>query len=205
MNAIKTTFKGVEYKSRFEADIAYSLDKIGWEFMYEPVSILLPNCGIHYIPDFYVPAIRLWIESRGYESEKGEAQIQSFAKYIKNEWVQFVHGGSYLDYENIVDKFDKDIKNKNTKNTKQDYLVIKPNNIMFYEGDYRFGNGGSETACIIKCEKCHCPSLIGESGWYGCRYCNWSDGNSHIKEIEYFTNAEEFKKAAIIVSDWSKQ
>lgn len=80
--AIPTLYKGIQFKSRFEADVAMLLDKLGWKYEYEPLSFLLDN-GQHYQPDFWLPKLRLWLECRGYDSEKGEMQLDGFAKWIQ--------------------------------------------------------------------------------------------------------------------------
>jgi hypothetical protein len=78
--AIPTTYKGIEFRSRLEASVAQFIDRAGWTWEYEPKSFLLPS-GIHFMPDFRVQKSRgrsLWVESRGYESEKGITQLNEF-------------------------------------------------------------------------------------------------------------------------------
>ena len=79
MKSIVTIYKGKEYRSRLEADMAWVIHRIGHEYEYEPHSFLLPVSGVHYLPDFYVRRLGLWIEARGYETAKGEMQIREFA------------------------------------------------------------------------------------------------------------------------------
>lgn len=79
--SIRTIYNGREYRSRFEADTAKWLDsRDQWTWEYEPCSFLLPS-GIHYMPDFRAVdqrSQRIWIECRGYTTEKGETQIREF-------------------------------------------------------------------------------------------------------------------------------
>lgn len=77
VQAIPTTYHGITFKSRFESNVAFLLDLLGYTWSYEPQSFLLDN-GLHYWPDFWLPGPRFWIESRGYIGEKGEAQVQGF-------------------------------------------------------------------------------------------------------------------------------
>lgn len=51
IKAIPTVYRGVEMRSRLEADVAFMLDGLGMDWHYEPCSLLLPN-GQHYRPDF---------------------------------------------------------------------------------------------------------------------------------------------------------
>jgi hypothetical protein len=84
IRAIPTAYRGIEFRSRLEATVAQFLDRIGWGWSYEADSFLLDN-GIHYRPDFRVTwhgCRHLWIECRGYESDKGQAQIDGFAALV---------------------------------------------------------------------------------------------------------------------------
>jgi hypothetical protein len=75
-------YKGVTYRSRFEADVACFLDNIGYKWHYEPKPSKLLDNGVHYWPDFWVPELRLWVEPRGYRDDKGERQIEGFRKWV---------------------------------------------------------------------------------------------------------------------------
>lgn len=96
IDAIKTTYSGQTFKSRLEANMAYVLDEIGYEWIYEPESFLLDN-GEHYQPDFYVPELNLWVETRGYRNEKGKKQIKGFAEKLEekkeDEYLVLKHEG----------------------------------------------------------------------------------------------------------------
>ncbi len=95
IKAIPTTYKGVEFKSRFESEVAMLLDKLGLEWQYEPKSFLLP--GGHYMPDFFVPSIKLWVEARGYDNK--DWQLDQFREHIgtiKESYVVFKHDSHML-------------------------------------------------------------------------------------------------------------
>ena len=83
VEAIETDYKGKQFKSRLEANMAFILDEIGYDWEYEPKSFLLDN-GVHYQPDFFVPKLDLWIETRGYSNTKGKKQIDGFWKKIRD-------------------------------------------------------------------------------------------------------------------------
>lgn len=78
ITAIPTVYNGVQLKSRMESKVALLLDKLGWKWEYEPFSVMLD--GINYTPDFYIPEQGYVIECRGYDSDKGQQQIERFAK-----------------------------------------------------------------------------------------------------------------------------
>lgn len=82
MRPIPTTYCGIRFRSRLEADAAQLLTLIRAEWVYEPESFLL-TCGEHYRPDFWLPGLATWFEVRGYESERGRTQIVGFAEEIR--------------------------------------------------------------------------------------------------------------------------
>lgn len=82
ITSIPTDYAGRRFRSRFEADVARLLDGAHIEWEYEPKSFLLAD-GTHFMPDFYVPAGRLWIECRGYRSAKGDRQLLGFGKELE--------------------------------------------------------------------------------------------------------------------------
>lgn len=80
--AFPTWYSGRSYRSRLEADFARLLDALQICFEYEPQSFLLDD-GTHYLPDFWCPDLDLWVETRGYRSEKGSRQINGFARLLQ--------------------------------------------------------------------------------------------------------------------------
>jgi hypothetical protein len=93
--AIPTTYRGIEFRSRFESEVAMLLDKMGLDWQYEPKSFLLP--GGHYMPDFFVPSQCLWVESRGYDNK--DWQIEQFSEHIKTigeHYIVFKNGSEML-------------------------------------------------------------------------------------------------------------
>lgn len=164
MFSIQTHYKGVTFKSRFEANMAYLLDLFKIKWLYEPYSILLPN-GLHYMPDFYAPDIKLWIECRGYETDDGEEQIKTFAELIVNNKIGQILG-------------------KKRKFNLTDYLVIKPEAVYFYEAEERFGYGVTQgCVAICRCRKCKEFFIIGLEGSYKCRRCGYWDGDHHLEQV----------------------
>lgn len=84
--AIKTVYRGIEMRSRAEADTARLLDLLKIEWRYEATSVLLPT-GEHYRPDFSLPSGHpmtppTWIEVRGYHSTDSDRQINAVAKAV---------------------------------------------------------------------------------------------------------------------------
>jgi hypothetical protein len=77
VRALKTEYRGTLFLSRTEAARAQWLDDLGIAWDYEPQRVYLPALGVAYIPDFFLPALRLWCEVKGVEPtglEKAKAQ-----------------------------------------------------------------------------------------------------------------------------------
>lgn len=61
IKAIPTRYKGYHFRSRLEARYAVFFDALGLKWEYEPEGFELPN-GERYLPDFYLPEQRVWVE-----------------------------------------------------------------------------------------------------------------------------------------------
>lgn len=66
LGAIPTTYQGVLMRSRLEARWAQRLDSLGLHWEYEPSVLRLGRgrAGL-YLPDFWLPEQRAWIEVKG--------------------------------------------------------------------------------------------------------------------------------------------
>ena len=59
-----TTYRGTEFRSQLEAGWAHTLDRLGIAWEYELREFRLPS-GARYLPDFWLPAVRTFIEVKG--------------------------------------------------------------------------------------------------------------------------------------------
>lgn len=64
IRSIPTPYAGVLYRSALEADTAKTLRTLGIVAHSEPEGFKLPN-GEHYLPDFYLPLSRCFLETKG--------------------------------------------------------------------------------------------------------------------------------------------
>lgn len=83
---IETTYKGITMKSKLEAKFAYFLDALNIKFQYEPKTFILSN-GVTYIPDFYLPDLKTWIETKGNILEHNKELSKLFVKDNKQELI----------------------------------------------------------------------------------------------------------------------
>lgn len=64
MKAIETRYAGCRFRSRLEARWAVFFDTLGIAWEYEPEGFELDD-GQRYLPDFWLPHLRIWFEVKG--------------------------------------------------------------------------------------------------------------------------------------------
>jgi len=87
MQAIPTTYRGIRYRSRLEARWATFFDELHIRYAYEPKAFT--HEGENYVPDFYLPATKTWVEVK-----------PSFNNLSTDTWWTFfnaVEYGGFLD------------------------------------------------------------------------------------------------------------
>lgn len=96
--ALATVYGGVRFRSRLEARVAATLDRIKVEWEYEPEGLELSS-GVRYLPDFRLPKTGIWLEVKpnwnhdmkaGLLAEEGESV---FLAYPGEHWTP----GSHID------------------------------------------------------------------------------------------------------------
>jgi len=70
--AIETVYNGYRFRSRLEARWAVFFDTLGIEYRYEPEGFDLE--GIRYLPDFWLPSQKYWIEIKGQKPTEAESK-----------------------------------------------------------------------------------------------------------------------------------
>ena len=75
IEAVPTWYGGTTFRSRLEANWAATLDRWAIRWEYEPETITLPS-GTVYIPDFWLPELRTWIEVKGTGVPRVEKAIE---------------------------------------------------------------------------------------------------------------------------------
>ena len=64
IKAIETVYNGYRFRSRLEARWAVFFDTLGVKYEYEKEGYELPD-GAYYLPDFWLPEIKRWVEIKG--------------------------------------------------------------------------------------------------------------------------------------------
>lgn len=69
VKSIETRYAGCRFRSRLEARWAVFLDTLGIRWEYEPQGYLVgPECR-GYLPDFWLPGEKIWVEVKGAEEQ----------------------------------------------------------------------------------------------------------------------------------------
>lgn len=96
IQAIQTRYAGCHFRSRLEARWAVFFNKLGISWKYEPEGFVVRGSyegdrDIPYLPDFYLPGSKTWVEVKGSE-ESFQQQGETYANAI--DW-----GGDIPDVE----------------------------------------------------------------------------------------------------------
>ena len=148
-----TMYGGVMFRSRLEADFAKWFDSMGLLWSFEPQGYKLTD-ELSYLPDFYLPAQKAWLESKGVMLPKDEAKIIQLAKdsncdvFIGTR----IRGGDLR--IGVVD-------------------IYNNGNQAIYDG----------TVVAAKCNRCGGVWLMDEWGSWACRCCGHYDGNAGFDTI----------------------
>lgn len=65
IKAIETSYAGCHFRSRIEARWAVFFDTLGIEWHYEPQGYLIGDNQATYLPDFWLPQMKIWAEVKG--------------------------------------------------------------------------------------------------------------------------------------------
>lgn len=79
--SVPTVYDGVQMRSRAEADFAARLDAVGLEWEYEPGPFSLKD-GRSYTPDFYVPALDVYFEVKGFDNGDNTERARLFGAVV---------------------------------------------------------------------------------------------------------------------------
>lgn len=81
--AIETRYGGCRFRSRLEARWAVFFDHLGIRWTYEPEGY--HTDGGDYLPDFWLPRERTWIEVKAEQPSRNE--VRRMAAFASDQWV----------------------------------------------------------------------------------------------------------------------
>lgn len=93
---VRTAFRGVAYRSRWEVYVAKLLVGAGIPFKYEPQRYQLTG-ELSYLPDFYLPTYRVFMECKGSLSALDAEKMYLFSKqhellYLGKNELEYISG-----------------------------------------------------------------------------------------------------------------
>lgn len=153
IQAKKTWYNGVEYRSALEAKTAQTLDILGIDYEYEPKGYKLSN-GLWYRPDFWLPYAKQFIECKGEMKAKDSAKICGLVESTGAPVV-------VIGYENvmIVELWEAYFDNQWN------------NEIITFSG---------EDIMLGWCKRCGMGYFYAESASYRCTACGFHDGDRTV-------------------------
>lgn len=113
LKAIETTYKGYRFRSRLEARWAIHFDMLRLQWEYEKEGFELE--GERYLPDFWLPTLKTWVEIKGQDPTDRELRLaMNLCEYSESDVILW--SGDSLNFEEgLVDyrhhwwSFDSDI------------------------------------------------------------------------------------------------
>lgn len=157
MNAIKTKYRGYEFRSRIEAKWACMFDQFGWRWEYEPIDLN------GYIPDFVLrfPHGDTIVEIKSELAR--EELLLATEKIERSGWEsEAMILGSYVDSHGI----------------------FKSSGLISARCDY--DDWAWDDAIFHLCKKCSSPSVHHMNGRWHCRRCGAYDGDRYVGRLTTF-------------------
>lgn len=179
MQAIKTKYKGVEFRSGLEARYAKMFDTLDISWIYEPEGYQLSN-GLCYLPDFYLPDSHQFFEVKGIMGQIDMDKIENLAYEAGKSVVIGLPDGKV----EIYDYFDDYLKDGTISRSYDHY--------------------SSSDTCLAKCEECHKWWFMNSVMGWECRCCGAYDGDHHIQEWLGDSDIQRiFQEVQIKVGKWN--
>lgn len=105
---IETYYNGYRFRSRLEARWAVFFDEVGIKYQYEPEGFVLSD-GTYYLPDFYLPDLRLWVEVKGVMDMESKKKINLFSEELN--WTDsrlWILGDIPKPFDNTYELYDEE-------------------------------------------------------------------------------------------------
>lgn len=172
--SIQCEYKGYMMRSLLEKRIAQKLDEMKVRWYYEPQGFVMDD-GTCYLPDFYLPDQKIWIEGKGIISDADIHKCNCFVKENENNeplLIVFPDGkteimGAYLSwgYEG---------------KTEVRYRLYNEDGIYGCKDDF----------IIAKCTECGRFYVQDIGDTYTCLMCKSYDGDHFVRPI--LSNGDNF-------------
>ena len=149
IKAIPTVYKGVQFRSKLEAQWAKFFDSVGIEWAYEQEGYQFED-GTRYLPDFYLPEAKQFFEVKGVMTDKDMHKIEKMLEQGIPIAVGFANGR--FRSPSPVLKEDGGYGCFLSKESRSMLLCCELHKTMFFCGEGRYFN------CDRGCDDC--PNII---------------------------------------------
>jgi len=196
MQAIKTRYKGILFRSKLEAEWAKFFDSLEIPWLYEPEGFQFSD-GTMYLPDFWLPDSKQWFEVKGILNDKDQHKMEMLCLESNHDVVIGHPDGEF----SMMDLWHND----EAPSLFDPYL--RPDEPTQFKHVEVFGKDDTFLNC---CEQCGKYSFMEGCGSYACQccgaydgdhYCNWvMDGvkNFHEYTWKFQINTYEWRKRSRI-------
>lgn len=96
MKSIEVMYKGIMYRSITEAATAKFFYEHDIDFIYEPDCFIFQD-GTKYMPDFYLPDQKTWVECKGIMTDKDSNKIFKLAQESEEGQVVIIKTGGHFE------------------------------------------------------------------------------------------------------------
>ena len=170
MKSIETVYNGYRFRSRAEARWAILMDELGISYQYEPEGFEF-NDGTKYLPDFYLPGQKAWLEIKGVMGEKDEHKIEQLCIATQEYVFVGLPDFTFYVYQPVVDHW-------------------------FENGEWQYNNNvikaSKSEANICECKKCRNVYFKEIRGAWDCEICGYYDGDTGFDTLIIGEYGEEF-------------
>lgn len=140
----------MQFRSTLEASWAVNLDALNIAWSYEPIALELPG-GDRYLPDFWLPTIRTWLEVKG-PGVPGMEKADTLAVAAAGD------GAEWWTPQNIV------VLGYPSINGRLTFDVV----------------GAGEYGVLAACRECEGLWWMDYTLSFECRRCHTHDGDHHL-------------------------
>jgi len=168
--SIPTWYEGVHYRSKLESDWARFFDLHRIIYAFEPEGFKFD--GLYYLPDFWLPRLRTFVEVKGCLDFNDEAKLQALAKHCADPH-------DWLDVRPLLILAESPVG--------QEFSNPYCSDSGFYLQ--------SRSAELYLCRACDSWWFGNPSGSYKCRHCGQWDGDFYISRTHGYSRCPDCERA----------
>jgi hypothetical protein len=168
IKAIPTVYKGIEFRSKLEAQWAATLDVLEVPWLYEVEGYQLSD-GTRYLPDFYLPDSDQFFEVKGVMTDKDMHKIEQLSKDSGKDvvigypdgHVQMWQWQIWCNSQMYGRQCDEDCDECTDCAKDSDFVL-------------------ANSMVLAKCKSCGKQWFMSEEGFWECKCCGEYDGDHHL-------------------------